>query len=581
MNKNIIFVPSGRFGNAVFRYMACSLINIIHPELNHKYTLNAEYNPLASFFDFYKGSDCEQNDTFFININNETIISELLNRYKYNNSIMGFNTLGYVKHTIDTSKLISNQYINESNGHGIYVKNTICITDDNYMNVIYDINKIKNVNLLIDGYFQFSYIYLQYKPQILEYMDKHKHEHKIQTDRNDIFFIKDVINDIELDKDKIYDIAFHIRLGDFNGRLDFIEPQYYIKLFETIDIKSSQKICLVHEPITNLRDSQYIQELIAWFKSKNININIECNSLLVDFNIMKQATILVCSMSTLSWIAAYVSNHIKKCYMPNYNFYNKFDPSNSLDRSNVYFNYPIENTVLYDISSVHPIISKIKTQLLTLPQYSYRLNKLNNLFENLTKIGIKPNIFNGVYGKDILFDQNGKNDNTQLESITWNNTTYNYNKKMKSYRDVSIPAAARAMNLVRRHLSMPMESETFKNAASIEGESTARNLRREAKANHLRAKRRKMLFADIPEGELPVLLQLSGGSNFVILKEKGRGGECLVQFPDSREAVVDGERLDEVYDGICVFLQPRSSRNNSDLSGLTFPLAGKVFVAGG
>jgi hypothetical protein len=159
---------------------------------------------------------------------------------------------------------------------------------------------------------------------------------------------------------------------------------------------------------------------------------------------------------------------------------------------------------------------------------------------------------------------------------------YNFNKnKIKCYRDVSIPAAARAMNLVRRHFSISMESETFKNAASIEGKSTARNLRRKAKANHLRTKRRKMLFADIPEGERPVLLQLSGGSNFVILKEKGKDDECLVQFPDSREAVVDGERLDEVYDGICVFLQPRSSRNNSDLSGLTFPLAGKVFVAGG
>lgn len=151
---------------------------------------------------------------------------------------------------------------------------------------------------------------------------------------------------------------------------------------------------------------------------------------------------------------------------------------------------------------------------------------------------------------------------------------------MKCYRDVSIPAAARAMNLLRRHFSISMESETFKNAASIEGKSTARNLRREAKANHLRTKHRKMLLADIPEGELPVLLQLSGGSNFVILKEKGKDGECLVQFPDSREAVVDGERLDEVYDGICVFLQPRLSRNNSDLSGLRFPLAGKVFVAG-
>ena len=138
---------------------------------------------------------------------------------------------------------------------------------------------------------------------------------------------------------------------------------------------------------------------------------------------------------------------------------------------------------------------------------------------------------------------------------------------MKPYRDVSIPPAARAMNLVRRHHSMPLEAEKFEKAASIEGRSAARNLRREARANHLRAKRRKMLFADIPEGEFPVLLQLSGGSNFVILKEKGKDGEFLVQFPDSREAVVDGERLEEVYDGVCVFLQPRSSRSDADSSG--------------
>lgn len=434
MIKCIIFLPNGRFGNAVFRYMACSLINIIHPDLYHKYTLIAEYNAPSSFFDFYKGLDYEGNDAFFININNSDIMSELLTKCKYNDSIMGINTLGYVKHTIDTRKLISNQYINEKNGHGIYVKNTIRITDDNYMDLIYDIHKIKNVNLLMDGYFQFGYIYLQYKAKLLEYMENHKHEHKIQTDRNDIFFVKDIIDDVELDNNKIYDIVIHIRLGDFNGRLDFIELQYYIKLFETIGINSSQKICLVHEPITNLKDSQYIEEIMLWFKNNNLSINVERNSLLVDFNIMKQTTILVCSMSTLSWIAAYVSKHIKKCYMPNYNFYNRRDPSNSLDRSNVYFNYPIENTILYDIASTHPIMSNIKTQLLTLPQYSHRLNKLNFLFENLTKIGIKPNIFNGVYGKDIIFDKRDVNNdinNNQLESITWNNTTYNYNKKIR------------------------------------------------------------------------------------------------------------------------------------------------------
>ena len=38
-----------------------------------------------------------------------------------------------------------------------------------------------------------------------------------------------------LPQSKIYDIVIHIRLGDFNGRPDFIEYEYYEKLFETID----------------------------------------------------------------------------------------------------------------------------------------------------------------------------------------------------------------------------------------------------------------------------------------------------------------------------------------------------------
>ncbi|MCG8600207.1 MAG: hypothetical protein MI807_08715 [Verrucomicrobiales bacterium] len=135
---------------------------------------------------------------------------------------------------------------------------------------------------------------------------------------------------------------------------------------------------------------------------------------------------------------------------------------------------------------------------------------------------------------------------------------------METYRDASIPAAARAMNLVRRHHGMPAE---FCEAASIRGKSAAGNVRREARANHLRAKRRKVLLSDIPEGEFPAILQLSGGSNFVILREKGENNEYLVQFPDSRESVVDGERLEEVYDGVCVFLRPRPGQGGAGSGG--------------
>ena len=86
-----------------------------------------------------------------------------------------------------------------------------------------------------------------------------------------------------------------------------------------------------------------MEKCINWFETKNIPIHIESNELLIDFNIMKQTKILVCSMSTLSWMAAYFSKILEKCYMPNYILYG--------ERKNQTFKKPIENTVLYDVKS--------------------------------------------------------------------------------------------------------------------------------------------------------------------------------------------------------------------------------------
>ena len=36
--KKLVFIPSGRLGNAIFRYMACAVVNLIHPSL--EYTLD-------------------------------------------------------------------------------------------------------------------------------------------------------------------------------------------------------------------------------------------------------------------------------------------------------------------------------------------------------------------------------------------------------------------------------------------------------------------------------------------------------------------------------------------------------------
>jgi hypothetical protein len=56
---------------------------------------------------------------------------------------------------------------------------------------------------------------------------------------------------------------------------------------------------------------------------------------------MTNCKVLVCSVSTLSWCAAFFSKTIEKCYMP------KHSTSITNDYCDCY--YPIDNTELYDI----------------------------------------------------------------------------------------------------------------------------------------------------------------------------------------------------------------------------------------
>jgi hypothetical protein len=93
-----------------------------------------------------------------------------------------------------------------------------------------------------------------------------------------------------------------------------------------------------------------------------------------------------------------------------------------------------------------------------------------------------------------------------------------------------------------------------------------------ARLNHLSARRRRIALEEIPESCFPVILELSGGSNFVILRERtatGQSGDAyIVQFPDSREALVRGDRLRDLYDGVCVFLRPSRPSGPSGRVGL-------------
>jgi hypothetical protein len=241
------------------------------------------------------------------------------------------------------------------------------INDNNYFKY-YENCKINN--LIMDGYFQFDKIYLENKKEIIYFIENNKNNHRIKTDRNEVFLIKDLIDNIELDPLKIYDIVIHLRLDDFIELDDFIDYRSIIRLLKEIGSKNglkNNKIAIVIQKIYSKEDNEYLNNLLNWFKQNNIEVNVESNDLITDFNIMKQCKTLICSNSTLSWSAAYLSKNIELCYMPT-----------SISNEER-FKKPIENTLFYN--TIIENNCYICGCILNGEDY------LKNVFHNIKKIG--------------------------------------------------------------------------------------------------------------------------------------------------------------------------------------------------
>jgi GR25 family glycosyltransferase involved in LPS biosynthesis len=421
--KYIIFKPAGRLGNALFRYLSAILF-IIKNEHKHTYILDIEC-PILDQYNFYEGVDYIGNDTGMIQSNN---IDEIKQSLYYNDGVIAFNSLGFCKNNIDFNNLKSSEYINIQNKQGLYVKNIITVNDNNFYNFID--KDLKDYNILLDGYFQFNHIYYDHKKEILEYIEKHRLNDYIFTstfngeylfNSNCRFLIKDVLTDIILEDSKIYDIVIHLRLDDFADKDDFIDYIYLEELFSGMDF-SKKKSCIVVEKPKCDFDINFLNKCLKWFNENNISINVESNSLMIDFNIMKNTKTLVCSMSTLSWCAAFFSKKIEKCIMPDYNFYDK-------DRK-TFFKNPIENTLYYKVKSSKKL--PLKIIIITLEEFPERLNKLHDLLNKFLKIGIEYEIFYGVNGKNIKIEDT---EDENIKILSYNSDKFYHNKIVSNYRN--------------------------------------------------------------------------------------------------------------------------------------------------
>ena len=330
---HVISKTTGRLGNAIFRYFASIMFLKNNPSF--KYVLYDDIKD--NLYDYYHGKDFEGNDIGYDSTRNIHLLK--------NGNYEAFNTLGYIKQNIDVSKLVSNAWINSETNHGLYVRKPVSIIDESIFHEKLAVPLDKSC--MLHQWYQFDGIYLENKQYILDYIQAHKHEHHIQTDEPIKYLMKDVVDPMLLPPNKLYEVVIHIRLGDFNGRPDFIEYEYMEKVFDTLlekdEFRGRTALCI--EPPRTAEDKQYLGKCLSWFKERNIEITCESNSLFVDFNIMRQAKIVVSSMSTLCWTAVFLSKSIEKCYMPDYDF--SMDPG----RKYTQFKTPIHNTEFYQVKT--------------------------------------------------------------------------------------------------------------------------------------------------------------------------------------------------------------------------------------
>jgi hypothetical protein len=200
---------------------------------------------------------------------------------------------------------------------------------------------LNKVGVNLTCFYQHDLIYKLHKQQILDFIRLHS-DHYVLTDgvnagdkNYEKFFMIDIIN-TPPSFDKRYKNILHVRLEDFVKYNLFLKVERILYLLDKNIIKENESLCIVCKKPSTDFENKYIKQITDYLSNKKIAFFLEHNDTITDYYIMKEAELLICSKSTLSWCAAFFSDKIKYCYLPDY-----------VESQNSTCKYPIDNTELY------------------------------------------------------------------------------------------------------------------------------------------------------------------------------------------------------------------------------------------
>lgn len=203
------------------------------------------------------------------------------------------------------------------------MENYVIVTDSNISDVLNNPTMYATKDILCQGYFQKSELFVDCRAQILQLIySNDNNDYWLYKDEykstNDKMYIKDYIIDNTHDIDlKSNDIVVSLRLDDFIQypckTSDIIPPQYYTDILTNMKI-TTEKVYIVCDTVKFDWEHNYIEYFKRWNP-----ILIQC-TLKHDIALMRDCNTLIHSNSSLCWIISFLSNKNAR-FIPNTHFY--------------------------------------------------------------------------------------------------------------------------------------------------------------------------------------------------------------------------------------------------------------------